>query len=167
MLCSKNPQVENDIHPKFLLMVGIVRWSKLPGCQKLKDEKNSPLTINNYLLDRIGVTIISNIFIERNCRLFIWTPYSFLAVLEAPGTEKELVIWTETCLPLHRVPTASSCPKRTQHNPTSQLTTFLNSLIFIYSVHHKCDVISLIYYVISSWSSHTSLIFIMSLFYLN
>ena len=49
-------------------------------------------------------------------------------------------------------------------NTTSQLTNFQNSLIFMYS-KIKCNVISLSYCVILSWSSHVSKTFIMFSFY--
>ena len=38
-------------------MTAVVRWNKLPGTWQLKDLKNSPLTINNYLLKLYGVKI--------------------------------------------------------------------------------------------------------------
>ena len=73
MLSLKDPQMRNDtIHLELLLTVGVVRWSKLPWCRQLKDKKNSLLTINNYLLKRIGVkNNTSNLSIVRNCRFII------------------------------------------------------------------------------------------------
>ena len=56
-LCLKDPQMGNNTIHSELLTVGVVRWSKLPGCKK-----NSPLTISNYLLKHIGVTIIHRIY---------------------------------------------------------------------------------------------------------
>ena len=55
-LCLKDPQIGNDtIHLK-LLIVGVVRW-------QLEDKKNSLSTINNHLLERIGVTVICPIYL--------------------------------------------------------------------------------------------------------
>ena len=65
ILCLKDPQMRDDtIYPKLLLTIGVVRWNKLSGFWQLKDEKNSPLTINNYLLKYSGVTMIFTICME-------------------------------------------------------------------------------------------------------
>ena len=99
-LCLKNQHMGNDtIHLELLLSVEVVRWSKLSGCRQLKDKKNSPLTINNYLLKRFGVTIIYSIYFSRaklslyypDMKVFIimQTAYSFLAVIEEPERERE------------------------------------------------------------------------------
>ena len=42
----------------FIQTVGMVCWKKLLVCWQLKDKKNSPLIINNYLLRLNDVTII-------------------------------------------------------------------------------------------------------------
>ena len=58
-MCLKDPQMEDDtIYPELPLSVAVICWNKLPACWQLKDKKNSPLTINNYLLKHNGVTII-------------------------------------------------------------------------------------------------------------
>ena len=62
----------------------------------LATQRQEKLSINNYLLKPISVTIISNVFIERNCHFIIQTAYSFLAVIEAQETEEDLIIWTDT-----------------------------------------------------------------------
>ena len=55
----------NDtIYLELHLTVGVVRCRKLPGYRQFKDKKKSPSTINNYLLKRIGVTVI---FIKTYC----------------------------------------------------------------------------------------------------
>ena len=63
-LCLKDPQLGNDtIYPNLLLTV--VHQSKLPWCWQLKDKKNYPLTINIYLLERIGETIMHLICLKK------------------------------------------------------------------------------------------------------
>ena len=60
-LCFKDPPIgDNTIHPTVLLAVGVIRGNK---CWQLKDKKNSPSTINNHLLERIGVAIICPIYL--------------------------------------------------------------------------------------------------------
>ena len=68
-LCLKDRQMGDDIiYPELLLMVGVIHWNKLPKCGQLKDKKNSPLRINDYLLKHNGVTIIYSIYIVK------WSP---------------------------------------------------------------------------------------------
>ena len=72
-LCLKDLLLGDDtIYPELLLTVGVDRWNKLPVCWELKDKKNSPLTIDNYLLKHNGVTILYTIYIYiyiyGNCR---------------------------------------------------------------------------------------------------
>ena len=63
-LCLKDPLMGKDtIYPKLLLVVRVVCWNKLLGCWQLKDKKNSPLSINNYLLKHNVVTMIHTIYI--------------------------------------------------------------------------------------------------------
>ena len=40
--------------------VGVIRWNRLPGCWQLKGKKNSPLTINDYLLKHSSEIISSS-----------------------------------------------------------------------------------------------------------
>ena len=71
-LYLKDPRIRNDtINPEFLPMVRMVRWNKLSRCWQLKDEKNPPSTINNHLLERIGVTVIFPIYFIENCTFTI------------------------------------------------------------------------------------------------
>ena len=74
----------------FLRTVGVICWNKLRGCRQHKDKKNSPIKINNYLLKRIGLTIIYPMYLEKlllnypDTKVFIVpTAYSFLAVIES------------------------------------------------------------------------------------
>ena len=62
-LCLKDPLMGYDTIYTELLTVSVVRWNKFPECCQLKDKKNFPLTINNYLLKRNGVAIIYTICI--------------------------------------------------------------------------------------------------------
>ena len=64
-LCLKVPQMGNDIIYPKLLTVGLIHWNKSPGCRQLKDKKNSPLKINNYIVKQNGATIIYTIYIYR------------------------------------------------------------------------------------------------------
>ena len=61
------------IYPE-LLLVGVARWNKLLVCYQFKNKKNSPLTINNYLLKHNGVTIYIYIYLYGKCVAFcfIW-----------------------------------------------------------------------------------------------
>ena len=71
-LCLKDPLMEDDtIYPELLLMVRVIRWSKLPGRWQLKGKKNPSLKIKNYLLKHQGVTIIYTIYIERKIVTFV------------------------------------------------------------------------------------------------
>ena len=64
-LCLKDPQKGKDtVHPEILLTVGVVCWCKLHGFWQLIYE-NSPLMINNHLLERIVVTVIYPIYLKR------------------------------------------------------------------------------------------------------
>ena len=72
ILCLKNPQMGDDtVYLQLLLTVGLVRWSKLHGCWQLKNKKNFPFTINNYLLKHNGVTIIYTIYSLREIVAFV------------------------------------------------------------------------------------------------
>ena len=101
-LCLKDLLLRNGaIHPE-LLIVRMVRWSKLSGCRQFKDQKNSPLRIKDYLLELIGVTMIYSIYWLREIVALLFSLRTvFIAVIEAQETKKELVIWTERYLPLH------------------------------------------------------------------
>ena len=93
-LCLKDPQMVNDtIHPE-LLTVRVVRWSKLPGSQQLKNKKNRLLTINNYLLKHNGVTIIYTIYIyiERNYHLIFQAVYIFSTSHPSTRNRKRMCI---------------------------------------------------------------------------
>ena len=70
-LCLKDSQMGDDIvYPELLTVGGGVRWNKLPGCWQLKYKKNSPLTINNYLLKHKWChnNYIQYMYRERNYR---------------------------------------------------------------------------------------------------
>ena len=55
----KDPQMVDDtIYLELHQTVGVVRWNELPGCWQLKDKKISPLTIKNYSLKHISLTMI-------------------------------------------------------------------------------------------------------------
>ena len=84
MLCLKDPLMEYDaIHPELLLTVGVVCWSKLAWCWRLKDKKNAPSTINYYLLEPNGESIYS-IYLQRETVTFIvfevfgWCSFSII-----------------------------------------------------------------------------------------
>ena len=75
MLCLKDLLMEDDpIFTKLLRTVGVVSWNKLLECWQLKDKKNAPLAINNYLLKINSVTVIYTIYLYGNCLTFcvIW-----------------------------------------------------------------------------------------------
>ena len=73
--CLKDPQMGyNTIYQVLLLTLGVVRWNKLPGRWKFKNKKNTPLTINNYLLKHDGVTTIY-------IYIYIYMYYLFLLYL--------------------------------------------------------------------------------------
>ena len=95
-LCLKDPLMgDNTIYPEFLLTVEMIRWNKLPEFWQLKDKKNSPLKINNYLVKHIGVTRIYAIYLYRE----------IVALLSRLRTEREITlkgIWTETLTILSR-----------------------------------------------------------------
>ena len=114
MISFKDQLMGNDtIHLEFLLTVEVVCWSKLSGVQSLKDKKNSPLTINNYLLKHIGVTILNPIYLWKEIAALLFKQHGVpLAVIEAQETEKELVIWTETCSSLLRILHPLSLPPK-------------------------------------------------------
>ena len=58
MLCLKDPLMGDDIIYPELLTAGVICWIKFPGCWQLKNKKNYPSKISNYLLKHNGVTII-------------------------------------------------------------------------------------------------------------
>ena len=118
-LSLKVPQIGNDsIYPE-LLMVVIAHWSQLSGCH---DNKNSPLTINNCLLEHIGVTIIDPIYLLREIVTLLFSLQTvFLSFLEVQETEKELLIWTET-FAATQSPQPPSLPQRVQLNSTANFS---------------------------------------------
>ena len=79
-LCLKNTRIGNDtINPELLLPAGMIRWNKLPRYWQLKDKKNSPLTINNHLLEHNDVTIICPICL---LKLSLYYPDMLFIVLQ-------------------------------------------------------------------------------------
>ena len=61
----QDPLMRNDtIYPE-LQTTGGIRLNKLPECWQLKDRKNTPLTVKNYLLKHMMYNNIHNIKREK------------------------------------------------------------------------------------------------------
>ena len=70
--CLKDRQMGLDTkYPELILTTRVVCWNKLSGYWQLKDKKNSRVTINDYLLQHSGVTIIY-IYIYINCCFLLY-----------------------------------------------------------------------------------------------
>ena len=62
MLFLKDPLIRNHtIHPELLPMVGVIHWNK--AAWVLATQRQEELSVNNHLLEHIGVTVICPIYL--------------------------------------------------------------------------------------------------------